>query len=191
MTGTTAVHDVLGQLGADARQLVEPFTIPVAQRPRGGRTRWHAITHPALLDQLRAAVAPGSAVRGPERRRIPDSRPPAALDVVDALTDVTVGISGWHARLRLPSPPEWRYGCRHWTCSESLLYRPAGRPGPVCAQAALERLDWQKEALRQLVDRAPRLAPSIADELAADVSAWWWKAAKATGWQADDLRNAR
>lgn len=51
--------------------------------------------------------------------------------------------------------------------------------------------DWQKAALRQLVGAAPTLAPSIADELADAVYKWWRLAARVSGWQLDELLNAR
>lgn len=104
MVVRTASHDKLSRMVGDVRQLTEPFTLPVQQRARGARTRWYAVDHPALLDQLRAAVAPGSTARGPERRRIPDSRPPVRLDESDQLAHIYTGIAYWHARLNLPSP---------------------------------------------------------------------------------------
>jgi hypothetical protein len=89
-------HDRLAHMSDDIRQLVQPIHVAI---------RGRIVTHPALLDQLRQACVPGNAQRGPERRRIPDSRPPLRLDAVDLLSGVYVGISGWHAKLRLASPP--------------------------------------------------------------------------------------
>jgi hypothetical protein len=93
-TGTNPV--TLARLAADVKQLADPIHTAV---------RGKIVTHAPLLDQLRASAVPGGGTRGPERRRVPDSRPPARLDVVDALAEVYVGISGWHAKLSLPSPP--------------------------------------------------------------------------------------
>lgn len=98
-------HDPLARMADDVRQLTEPITIPVRQRARGGRTTWTAITHPSLLDQLRAAGPPGGAVQGTGRRSIPASRPPIRVDAVDTLSEIYVALAGWHARLDLPSPP--------------------------------------------------------------------------------------
>lgn len=86
----------LTQLQADVRQLADPIHIAI---------RGKIITHPCLLDQLRHATIPGRAVKGPERRQVPRSRPPAALDPMDAWSTIMVELSGWHARLRLDSPP--------------------------------------------------------------------------------------
>lgn len=82
---------------ADIRQLTEPIVLAVRAR---------LVRHPPLLDQLRAAAVPGR--RGDHTatsHTAPGSRPPANLDAVDVLAEIYVGISAWHARLRLPSPP--------------------------------------------------------------------------------------
>lgn len=89
-------HDRLAHMSDDVAQLVKPIHIAV---------RGRIVTHPPLLDQLRQACVPGNSQRGPERRRIPDSRPPLRLEAVDLLSGVYVGISLWHAKLRLLSPP--------------------------------------------------------------------------------------
>lgn len=93
-TGTSPV--TLSRLAADVKQLADPIHTAV---------RGRIVTHEPLLDQLRAAAVPGGgSARGPERRGVPGSRPPARLDVVDALAEVYVGISGWHVKLNLLSP---------------------------------------------------------------------------------------
>lgn len=145
-----ATHDTHARMAADVRQLTAPIHLAAGRR---------IIRHPPLLDQLRNAAVPGATIAGPERRGIPDSRPPVRLDVVDLLAGVYVGISMWHAKLRLPSPPR--------------------------------DTDWQKAALRALVDEAPRLAPSIADWLALDVHAWWTDCARGSGWRTQDLLRIR
>lgn len=85
---------VLDQIRGDIRQLTQPIHVAVQRR---------IITHPPLIDQLHAAAFPGHGTRGPERRRIPDSRPPIALDPVDALIQITADLDQWRDRLRLPA----------------------------------------------------------------------------------------
>lgn len=95
MTIRAPSHDRLATMAADIRQLVAPIHAAVQRR---------VVTHPPLLDSLRDACQPG---RGPDtgRRTPPGSRPPIRLDTVDALSEIYVGISRWHARLSPPSPP--------------------------------------------------------------------------------------
>lgn len=174
-------HDRLAHMADDVTQLVKPIHIAV---------RGRIVTHPALLDQLRAACVPGNSQRGPERRRIPDSRPPLRLDAVDLLSGVYVGMAGWHAKLDLPSPSAFVHGCHHGSC-QGILVNHRGTLGPTCSTASLELVDWHKAVLRQLVGAAPTLAPSIADWLAADVQSWWHDAAVGSGWRPDDLRRLR
>lgn len=176
-------HDLAARMRADIRQLTHPIRVAI-------RGRVH--THAPLLDQLaQAAIPSGAARRGPERRRIPDSQPPVHLDAVDALAEVYVAIARWHARLRLPSPPEYRHGCTHGTCREILLHRLSGVSGPLCHRAGLHRVDWFKAALHALAAAAPTLAPSIADELSGAVHGWWRRAATVTGWQPEQLLRLR
>lgn len=82
-------------IAADVDQLTQPIHVAIQGR---------VITHPCLLDQLRDACIPGGGV-GSTIRRAPGSRPPLRLDTVSALSEVYVGISMWHGRLNLPSPP--------------------------------------------------------------------------------------
>lgn len=96
MTVKAPSHDLLARMADDVRQLTEPIHTAI---------RGQIVTHDPLLDQLREASIPGGAIPGEHRRSVPTSRPPARLDAVDALAEVYVGISGWHARLRLGSPP--------------------------------------------------------------------------------------
>jgi hypothetical protein len=173
-------HDLLARMADDVRQLANP--IPTAIRGR-------LVTHDPLLDQLRAAAVPGGSVRGPERRSVPESRPAARLDPVEALAGIYVAISGWHAKLKLPSPAQFDHGCLHDSCRTILLRRSPRRP--VCARAALERVDWQKAVLRQLVGVAPTLAPSIADWLSHEVRDWWHDCAVGSGWRPADLLKLR
>lgn len=93
-TGTDPRH--LQALRGDVQQLADPIHIAI---------RGKIVTHPPLLIQLRQATIPGRTQRGPERRQVPKSRPPAALDPMDALAEIYVELSGWHARLQLDSPP--------------------------------------------------------------------------------------
>lgn len=102
----TADATQLAELRADLDQLTRPITVPVRQRSRRSGTRWTAITHPPLLDQLRqAANGQNCTVRGPERRQTPRSRPPGNLEALDRLSAIYVALSGWHTGLSLPSPP--------------------------------------------------------------------------------------
>jgi hypothetical protein len=169
----------------DVRQLCEPIRAAVGRR---GEAR--IVSHPPLLDALRTAAGPGAASQGPERRRVPDSRPPVgwSADTADALAEVYVGISFWHAKLDLPSPPRFLHGCLHASCRVLVLRE---RGGPVCAGAGLTEVDWHKAVLRRLVGEAPTLAPSIADWLAADVESWWALAARRCGWSLEQLRRLR
>lgn len=105
-------HNTLANLRADLNQLRNPIPRPPARqrvRTTSGRriTQWRELSPlPPLLDQLRQATQPGGGmVRGPERRRIPDTQPPGNLDAMVLLSAVYVGISGWHSGLSLPSPP--------------------------------------------------------------------------------------
>lgn len=95
-TAAAPSHDVLATMAANITQLTEPIYTAARRR---------ITQHPCLLDQLRDAAIPGTVPRGPERRRIPTSRPPLRLDAVDTLSEICVGITGWHAKLGLPSPP--------------------------------------------------------------------------------------
>ncbi len=170
----------LAELAADVRQLIQPIHL-------AHRSQIH--TRPSLLDQLRTP---------PERRTTghhggghttPGSKPPIDETISDALATLYVGISGWHARLDLPSPPAYVYGCTHPTCHLALLER--SHPGPACAAGSITRVDWHKAALRQLVGAWPNLSPGQQEWLAADVAEWWQIAAKTTGWKPNELRRLR
>lgn len=96
MSHTTTDTDTrLTDMAANIRQLTDPIHLA---------HRGHIHTRMCLLDQLRCAVEPAHAETN-GRRGIPDSRPPVRVDAVDALATIEVELSGWHARLRLPSPP--------------------------------------------------------------------------------------
>lgn len=86
----------LEQLGADVGQLTTPIQVAI---------RGRVVQHPALLDGLRAAGDPGQSGDRAGRRAVPGSRPPGRLDALDVLSTIYVELGGWHARLRLPSPP--------------------------------------------------------------------------------------
>jgi len=95
----TAPHPTttrLATLTAHVDQLTRPIHVAIQGR---------VITHPALLDQLRAACVPGRSTTYSGGRQPPGSRPPLRVDAVDTLAEINVGISAWHARLALPSPP--------------------------------------------------------------------------------------
>lgn len=162
MNMPTASHDTLGRLADDIRQLTTPFTIPVRQRGRRTRTTWTAVTHPPLLDQLRAAVDPARlGDQASTRKRIPTSRPTINVDASDRLAAIYVEITHWRQRLALPP-----------------LQVPHDQ-------------DWWFAALRSLVGAATLIAPAIADDLAEDVHKWWHWAAVQTGWDPADLMQPR
>jgi hypothetical protein len=87
---------VLSAIGADVMQLTRPIHLAV---------RGRILTHPPLLDQLRAATQPGTTNSRPERRQVPTSHPPVDLAAVDLLATVYGELCGWHTRHRLPQPP--------------------------------------------------------------------------------------
>lgn len=180
MTTTAPSHDLIARMADDVRQLTQPIHTAI---------RGQIVTHEPLLDQLRAAAQPGGAIPGEHRRTVPTSRPPARLEAVEALAGIYVAISGWHAKLHLLPPPEFRYGCEHVSCRKVLLAR--GTRGPACGRASIKRVDWQKAVLRMLVGATPNLAPSIADWLAAEVRDWWHDAAVGSGWKPADLLKLR
>lgn len=104
---------VLQQLGDQVAQLTQPFTLAVRRRGRGMRTTWTAITHPALLESLREAAEPGSTAHGPDRRRVPSSRPPANLAAIDARDTIRRQIADWRWRIapshHVPHDTEWEH----------------------------------------------------------------------------------
>jgi hypothetical protein len=81
------------QLHGDIAQLTRPIHMAVQRR---------IVRHPPLLDQLAAAAIPGNTHHTrPERRRIPDSRPPLALAPIDALITISAELDQWRHRLTL------------------------------------------------------------------------------------------
>jgi hypothetical protein len=162
-------HTPLVDLARDVTQLVDPIRHTRHRHPHHwdrNRNRkpctcpTETVVYPPLLDQLRDAILPGiSAVHGPERRRVPDSKPPLNVDALDRFLVISMQIVAWHNRLGGPPNPA----------------RGAKWP------------KWQKAALRQFVGLAPHLAPSIADDLAADVHRWRHWAATQAGWRLEDL----
>lgn len=180
MTTAAPSHDTLARMADDIGQLTRPIHTAV---------RGQIVSHDPLLDQLRAAGAPGGSIPGEHRRAVPTSRPAARLDPIGTLSDIYVAMAGWQAKLELPSPPEFRHGCLHTSCWRILLQR--GGRGPVCSTASLTRTDWHKEVLRSFVGAAAGIAPSIADWLAADVHGWWHDAAVGSGWRPADLLKLR
>lgn len=188
----TVDRSQLAALRADLDQLTGPITVPVRQRSRRTRTRWTALDHPGLLQQLRdVAAGLNRTVRGPERRQTPRSRPPVNVDALDRLSAVYVGITSWHNGLILPSPPDHHHGCRHTTC-QTILHQQLAPLGPLCPAARCgDRVDWQLHALRQLRAEARRLEPATVRAIAADVHQWWRWAAAATGWTTTELTQLR
>jgi hypothetical protein len=136
MTTYTSVNPTtLHHAAADTQQLIHPIHIAIRRR---------IITHPPLLDQLRQATTPGRAQRGPERRSVPRSRPPAALDALDALAAIYVDLAGWHARLHLPTPPhdtDWQKAALR-----ALADRMPHLAGDLADWAATEIHDWWRLA---------------------------------------------
>lgn len=144
-------------------QLTTPFTTAVRQRAKRVRTRWVAVDHPPLLDQLRMAAAGSLSApqRGAERRRVPDSACPPGWrqDASQRLGDIRAGVGGWRARLGLPRhllPAEW---------------------------------DRCHQCLTHLTQQ--RLDPPTAGELATDVDQWWRWAAAQSGWTTAELETVR
>jgi hypothetical protein len=136
-TGTNPA--TLKQITDDIHQLTHPIHAAV---------RGRVITHAPLLDQLRDAATPSgsTAARGPERRNLPGPRAPARVDALDALAETYVAISGWHARLELPSPPV------HSDWQKRVLRQIAGT-APTLAPSVAEWLaidvhNWWTDAAR-------------------------------------------
>ena len=126
---------LLRRAHADVDQLTRPIHVAIRRR---------IITHPPLLDQLRAAATPGRQQHGPERRQVARSRPPVALDPVDAHATILVELSGWHARLRLPSPPagqDWQK-----TVMRTLASRLADLAPAIADWAARDIQEWWRLA---------------------------------------------
>lgn len=134
-TYTSVNPATLRRAAADVQQLTMPIHVAI---------RGRIITHLPLLDQLRAAAQPGTTIRGPERRSVPRSRPPANLDAVEALSTVYVELSGWHARLRLTSPPhdsDWQK-----TVLRALVGRMPELAPDIAEWLATEVQDWWRAA---------------------------------------------
>lgn len=90
------LDDRLDQLRWQVRQLVEPIHVAV---------RRQILTHQPLLDQLREACVPSTqSLMETVRRRHRESTPPLSTAAVSTLSDIYMGISYWHQRMRLPSP---------------------------------------------------------------------------------------
>lgn len=116
-------------LTAHIHQLTQPIHIAL---------RGRIITHPPLLDQLRDATHPTGGHVG--IRTPPGSRPPLRIDALDTLSTIYVGISTWHARLNLPSPP------RHLDWQKATLAMFADTAPtlalPIADYLADETADW-------------------------------------------------
>jgi hypothetical protein len=133
-TSTAAAQDRTRQLTADIDQLVNPIHTAVRSR---------IITHTPLLDQLRDAATPGR-TSPPIRRPAPASRPPARLDALDTLAEVYVGISAWHARLHLASPPHGRDWQKH--VLRQLADQAANLDPAIADWLAVEVHQWWADA---------------------------------------------
>jgi hypothetical protein len=96
MTVKAASHDVLAAMADDIRQLTQPIHTAI---------RGRIVTHPPLLDQLRAAAVPGNTIRGQERRPVPASKPPLRLEAVETLQRIYLEISQIRIHLNMPAPP--------------------------------------------------------------------------------------
>lgn len=134
-TYTSINPATLRRAAADVQQLTQPIHVAI---------RGKIVTHPCLLDQLRDAAQPGTTVRGPERRSVPRSQPPANLDTLDALSTLYVELSGWHARLRLTSPPrdtDWQK-----TVLRALVGAMPNLAGEVAEWLGVEIHDWWRAA---------------------------------------------
>ncbi|HEU4422113.1 MAG TPA: hypothetical protein VFR67_06180 [Pilimelia sp.] len=130
-TATTRAADLTG----DIAQLTQPIHI-------AAQGRIHTL--PCLLDQLRDACTPSGGTTGAGIRTPPGSRPPVRLDAVDALAEVYAGISMWHARLRLPSPPrdqDWQLSVLRTLADTAPTLEPARADW-----LAIEVHDWWRLA---------------------------------------------
>jgi hypothetical protein len=135
-TITTTDAKLLRQITADVQQLTHPIHLAV---------RGRVVTHPALLDQLRAAVAPGVMSGGSTRGRAPGSQPTADLGAVDALSTLYVELSGWRVRLGLASPADG-----DWQKAMLLVLadRAPDLAPEMLAWLAVEVRDWWSLAAR-------------------------------------------
>ena len=134
---------------ADVDQLTLPIHVAIQGR---------VVTHPCLLDQLRDACTPTSAGGGATTRRAPGSRPPVRLDTVSLLSDIYVGISIWHGRLNLPSPPrdhDWQKTVLRYLANAAPNLAPAiadylGDEIHDWWRTAAVGSGWRPEQLRKL-----------------------------------------
>lgn len=132
---TSVPPAILRRSHADVEQLTQPIHVAI---------RGRISTHPPLLDQLRAAATPSRQQQGPERRSVAKSKPPLVVDAVDAHATILVELSGWHARLRLPSPPagqDWQK-----TVMRTLAHRLADLAPAIADWAARDIQEWWRLA---------------------------------------------
>lgn len=126
---------LLQQIGDNIRQLTEPIHIAI---------RRQVVTHPPLLDQLRAATQPGTIAYDTGRRTTPASRPAANLQALDTLSSIYVELAGWHARHRLPSPArdvDW-----HKAVMRQLVGLAPNLAGSVADWLAADIYEWWRLA---------------------------------------------
>jgi hypothetical protein len=127
----------LAQAQAEAHQLTQPIHIAIRRR---------IITHPPLLDQLRAATQPGHTRKGPERRTPSRSQPPAAIDPLDALAELYVELAGWHARIGQPTiDPQHDWQKR---AIQHLVAKLPAMAGEIATWAVADLHSWWTLAAR-------------------------------------------
>lgn len=99
--------DRLTGIADDVNQLVEPYQHAERYLVRRGdrqQTHLHRARHPSLLNQLRAALEPGSDTENESGKRPADTAPPVAMGALDVLLRIEAGSADWVSQhLGLPS----------------------------------------------------------------------------------------
>jgi hypothetical protein len=90
--------DFLDRVAVNVHTLVDPYQHREELTPMAARLHGHkayVVLHPALLDQLRDAVHPGTYDNEPGMRFACASRPPASEDALDALIRIESAVAWW------------------------------------------------------------------------------------------------
>lgn len=136
---------LLTQMADEINQLIRPYTQTIRQRGRKlGRTRWTAITHPPLLQQLAEAALPtATSPRWDGQRHHGEAPTPINLAAADALDAIMAGITDWRWRI-IPT----HHAVEHWA-SETLhaLIGAAPTLAPsIATELAGDIHDWWRTA---------------------------------------------